>query len=144
MILSFLICLAAARNLHNKMFKAILQAPILFFDTNPVGMPYKAIFHYIIMLRLGRVLNRFSKDIGFMDDLLPFQFVELFSVSVITDRSTNSNVTVMCCCCLVTVEVYGYCSSSMRGKLLALHSCRSYRWSAAAVPLVLPAHLEAY
>ena len=37
-ILSFLICLAAARHLHNKMFKAILRAPVLFFDTNPVGM----------------------------------------------------------------------------------------------------------
>ena len=32
---------------------------------------------------LGRVLNRFSKDIGFMDNLLPLQFVELFTVSVI-------------------------------------------------------------
>ena len=30
-------CLAAARNLHNKMFIKILCAPILFFDTNPVG-----------------------------------------------------------------------------------------------------------
>ena len=39
-IFSFLICLAAARNLHNKMFKAILRAPVLFFDTNPVGMLY--------------------------------------------------------------------------------------------------------
>jgi len=38
-IFSFLICLYAARHLHNKMFKAILRSPILFFDTNPVGMP---------------------------------------------------------------------------------------------------------
>ena len=30
-------CLAAARNLHNRMFIKILRAPILFFDTNPVG-----------------------------------------------------------------------------------------------------------
>ena len=36
-ILTFLICLAAARNLHDKMFRSILRAPILFFDTNPVG-----------------------------------------------------------------------------------------------------------
>jgi len=39
-ILSFLICLAAARNLHNKMFKSMLRAQVLFFDTNPVGMLY--------------------------------------------------------------------------------------------------------
>jgi len=37
-ILTFLICLSAARTLHNKMFRSILRAPILFFDTNPVGM----------------------------------------------------------------------------------------------------------
>ena len=36
-MLSYVICLNASRNLHNKMFKAILRAPILFFDTNPVG-----------------------------------------------------------------------------------------------------------
>ena len=36
-IISFLICLAASRHLHNKMFKAILRSPVLFFDTNPVG-----------------------------------------------------------------------------------------------------------
>ena len=30
-------CLNASRILHNKMLSAILQAPILFFDTNPVG-----------------------------------------------------------------------------------------------------------
>jgi len=34
-----------------------------------------------IIVVLGRVLNRFSKDIGFMDDLLPYHFLELMSVS---------------------------------------------------------------
>ncbi|XP_065919562.1 ATP-binding cassette sub-family C member 4-like isoform X2 [Dysidea avara] len=63
-VLTFLICIAASRNLHNKMFRAILRAPVLFFDTNPVG----------------RILNRFSKDVGFMDDLLPFHFLELMSL----------------------------------------------------------------
>ena len=89
---------------------------------------------------LGRVLNRFSKDIGFMDDLLPFQFVELFTVSK-TDRSIAS---VIFYCCLVIVEVYGHCSSGMCGKLLALHSCLSHHWNTAAVSLVLPAHLKAH
>ena len=31
----------------------------------------------------GRVLNRFSKDIGFMDDLLPYVFCEYLIVSVV-------------------------------------------------------------
>ena len=30
---------------------------------------------------VGRVLNRFSKDIGVIDALLPNQFVELLTVS---------------------------------------------------------------
>ena len=42
------------------MLSAVLKAPILFFDTNPVG----------------RVLNRFSRDIGIMDELLPDVFLD--------------------------------------------------------------------
>ena len=30
--------LRAARILHNKMFMSVLRSPVLFFDTNPVGM----------------------------------------------------------------------------------------------------------
>ena len=37
-IVATLICLAAARTLHNKMFRSMLRTPMLFFDTNPVGM----------------------------------------------------------------------------------------------------------
>ena len=47
--------LKASETLHNRMTTAITQAPVLFFDTNPAG----------------RILNRFSKDIGSMDDVLP-------------------------------------------------------------------------
>ena len=36
-VLCFLICIAASRHLQKKMFRAILRAPVLFFDTNPVG-----------------------------------------------------------------------------------------------------------
>ena len=60
----YLATLKASENLHERMTKAVIQAPVLFFDTNPVG----------------RILNRFSKDIGNMDDSLPFQF--LFAVQL--------------------------------------------------------------
>ncbi|KAL9978598.1 hypothetical protein ACROYT_G016133 [Oculina patagonica] len=55
----YLAALKASENLHDQMTKAVMKAPVLFFDTNPVG----------------RILNRFSKDIGSMDALLPGQFL---------------------------------------------------------------------
>jgi len=53
--LSFYFTLKASQRLHDKMTKAVLRAKITFFDTNP----------------LGRIMNRFSADVGSNDDLLP-------------------------------------------------------------------------
>ena len=61
----YLVALKASENLHDQMINTVMKAPALFFDTNPVG----------------RILNRFSKDIGCMDDLLPGQF--LFAVKLL-------------------------------------------------------------
>ena len=36
-VLFYYLCVNAARNLHNKMFGAVLRAPVRFFDRNPVG-----------------------------------------------------------------------------------------------------------
>ena len=36
-MLFFLLILRSSRLFHNKMFAAVLRAPVLFFDTNPVG-----------------------------------------------------------------------------------------------------------
>ncbi|XP_055936124.1 ATP-binding cassette sub-family C member 4-like isoform X2 [Argiope bruennichi] len=51
----FHMCMKASRNLHNKMFRCVLRSPVSFFDSNPVG----------------RVLNRFSKDVGVIDETMP-------------------------------------------------------------------------
>ncbi|XP_053240553.1 ATP-binding cassette sub-family C member 4 isoform X3 [Podarcis raffonei] len=59
-LLMFQVLVNAAQTLHNKMFQSILRAPVLFFDVNPIG----------------RILNRFSKDIGHLDDLLPLTFLD--------------------------------------------------------------------
>ena len=84
-ILTFLICLAAARTLHDKMFRSILRVPILFFDTNPVGVLSLYVIHvanYVCLFRLiGRVLNRFSTDTGLLDSVLPYLFLYFFTVS---------------------------------------------------------------
>ncbi|KAK4536166.1 hypothetical protein CDCA_CDCA07G2191 [Cyanidium caldarium] len=52
--------LRSARDLHLKLFSAVLRAPQRFFDVTPVG----------------RVLNRFSKDQEVIDTFLPFSFSE--------------------------------------------------------------------
>jgi len=50
----------SSNHLHNSMLSAVLKAPVLFFDTNPIG----------------RILNRFSRDIGIMDEMLPKDFLD--------------------------------------------------------------------
>ncbi|KAF6717390.1 Multidrug resistance-associated protein 4 [Oryzias melastigma] len=60
----FNVLVSSAQNLHNSMFDAIIRTSIRFFDTNPIG----------------RILNRFSKDIGYLDSLLPWTFVDFTQV----------------------------------------------------------------
>ena len=45
----------AASSLHNKMFEAVIVSPLHFFEEVPIG----------------RIMNRFSKDLDYCDDLLP-------------------------------------------------------------------------
>ena len=54
------ICVSAGRRLHRKMFERVVNSPIRFFDTNSSG----------------RILNRFSKDTGNMDDMVPITFYD--------------------------------------------------------------------
>ncbi|XP_012146800.2 ATP-binding cassette subfamily C member 4 [Megachile rotundata] len=63
------LCMNASKNLHNLMFSCLLKAPMLFFDTHPSG----------------RILNRFSKDVGAVDEILPrtmIESVQIFAVMV--------------------------------------------------------------
>ena len=55
----FHLSLRSSAKLHDRMIIAILKAPVHFFDVNPIG----------------RILNRFSKDIGSMDLTLPTFFL---------------------------------------------------------------------
>ena len=75
----FHVCLKCAERLHDKTVVAILQAPVLFFDSNPVG----------------RILNRFSNDIGYVDELLPktilvaMQMLLVIFAQILLTVSTN-------------------------------------------------------
>ncbi|EDO44553.1 predicted protein, partial [Nematostella vectensis] len=62
--LFFHAALNSSCNLHDTMVMAIIKSPALFFDTNPIG----------------RILNRLSRDIACMDDLLPNHVYRSFSL----------------------------------------------------------------
>ena len=65
--LFFYVSLRSAERLHDAMVSCLLQAPVLFFDTNPAG----------------RILNRCSKDIGCIDELLPKMFISVIQLSLL-------------------------------------------------------------
>ena len=71
--------LRCSEKLHDEMVAAVLQAPVLFFDSNPVG----------------RIMNRFSKDVGCIDEVLPntflrsLQLVLLIFTSILVPIVTN-------------------------------------------------------
>ena len=73
------VCLRCSERLHDKMVWAVLQAPVLFFDSNPVG----------------RIMNRFSKDIGCLDEVLPktflrsIQFILVLFAGILVPTVTN-------------------------------------------------------
>ena len=75
----FSVSLRCSESLHDKMVVAVLRAPVLFFDSNPVG----------------RIMNRFSKDVGCMDEVLPktflksIQFLLMLFTSVLVPSVTN-------------------------------------------------------
>ena len=54
--MSFFLSIKASQRLHDRMLHYILRAKIEFFDTNP----------------LGRILNRFSADVGIIDETFPY------------------------------------------------------------------------
>ena len=77
---SFLVVsLRCSERLHDKMVLAVLQAPVVFFDSNPVG----------------RIMIRFSKDVSCMDEVLPktffmsIQLVLLLFASILVPTVSN-------------------------------------------------------
>lgn len=67
-IMYFHLTIEASKRLHNDMTKAVMRAKIEFFDTND----------------LGRVLNRFSADVGIADDQLPGALFDFLCIIFMT------------------------------------------------------------
>lgn len=53
-------CLRISRNLHDSMFRSVTRSFMTFFNKNPTG----------------RIINRFSKDIGAIDSWLPIVVID--------------------------------------------------------------------
>ncbi|KAB0797835.1 hypothetical protein PPYR_09004 [Photinus pyralis] len=61
----YTICMRSSERLHYNMFSSIIRGTMRFFNTNPSG----------------RILNRFSKDMGLIDDMLPVTILDSFQYS---------------------------------------------------------------
>ncbi|XP_012058527.1 PREDICTED: LOW QUALITY PROTEIN: probable multidrug resistance-associated protein lethal(2)03659 [Atta cephalotes] len=62
----FWTCMRASMCLHDRMFRSISRATMRFFNTNTSG----------------RVLNRFSKDMGAVDEMLPAAFIDCLQIGI--------------------------------------------------------------
>lgn len=65
--LFFKVCMHASKILHDRMFYSILHAVMKFFDSNPSG----------------RILNRFSKDMGAIDEFLPKAMMDFIQIALV-------------------------------------------------------------
>ncbi|KAL0104939.1 hypothetical protein PUN28_016527 [Cardiocondyla obscurior] len=62
----FCTCMRASMRLHDRMFRSISRATMRFFNTNTSG----------------RVLNRFSKDMGAVDEMLPTALIDCIQIGL--------------------------------------------------------------
>lgn len=72
----FAFCVRASTVLHNRMFSKIVYATMWFFNNNPSG----------------RILNRFSKDIGAVDEVLPLNAADTFQVKMFSKYIFGTNI----------------------------------------------------
>ncbi|KAK4337197.1 hypothetical protein RND71_043296 [Anisodus tanguticus] len=62
-------CMRSSVKLHDRLFKSVVCAPMSFFDNNPIGV----------------LLNRCSRDMGIIDDILPsrcFDFTDVLLLDI--------------------------------------------------------------
>lgn len=65
----FSYCLSASSKLHSEMFSKVVLSPMVFFNSNTSG----------------RILNRFSKDVGNVDEILPGTMIDTLQVGFLNN-----------------------------------------------------------
>ena len=78
-VLYFSMSVIVSRKAYSKMFDSVRNAPVRFFELNP----------------LGRILNRFTKDTNNMDDMICIFIFEFLHVNIINLKFINLNLNVL-------------------------------------------------
>lgn len=104
----FQFCASASQNLHDRMFSGLISTPMRFFDTNPSG----------------RIMNRFSKDMGSTDEALPKSFLDstqinlsmlgAILVTIYTNVYFSIIILVMGIVFLIVRNIYLKCSTNIK------------------------------
>ena len=76
-ILNYHVLCNSGQNIHDMAITGIIKSPIRFFDQNPSG----------------RILNRFSKDMAQMDELLPVALEDAITLFARTLGSSSKMLT---------------------------------------------------
>ncbi len=85
----YFFCVRSSLNYHKSSLNSIMSTNMRFFDINPLGTWFALINYpqnYLILKSLkfvsqGRILNRFSRDINNIDELIPLTYFEFLHVT---------------------------------------------------------------
>lgn len=104
----FNFCATASQNLHDSMFRGLISTKMRFFDTNPSG----------------RIMNRFSKDMGSTDEALPkscFDSIQVnllvigsISVTIFSNVKFSIVIIIMGILFLLARKIYLKCSTNIK------------------------------
>ncbi|RWS19973.1 multidrug resistance-associated protein 4-like protein, partial [Leptotrombidium deliense] len=117
------ICLTSSQNLHKTIFDKLLRTPISFFERNPKG----------------RILNRFTGDIGQLDQRIPITLLDLNAImanviGIVAVTSVVNPYLLIVCAILVSVSLplrkyYLRSARNVKSKKSSVQLCdHSTRW----------------
>lgn len=101
-------CVAASTNLHNTMFHGLISTAMKFFDENAAG----------------RIMNRFTKDLGTVDEILPRAILDAVQnnlnvfgaiiVTIFTDWKLSIVILVMSGLFVIARKIYVRASKNLK------------------------------